>query len=232
MADAFRPAAQIEADNAQLKIDRLRDRWTATRDTWFDGTPASVDRRIGHTDEVIAFAKNIGSRLHQSKVGIQCLSMLPQLRADRASLEGLRERLLTAGACPGPECTGVQPLHPDRVRQMRDERNQWREDEGPTHQPRSNDMGFSREDVDRLKSRQAAQDFIADQNTIDRQELLIRAQRAVEARTSGWTLSASREAVRDFLTAVDDMIPVPERTARLAPGVEVVEDFDDHLMFS
>lgn len=227
MAHSFRSAAHIEAENAERKLDRLRTRWASTRDTWFDGTPASVDRRIVHADEVIAFAKNIGSRLHQSKVGTLCLGMLPQLRADRAGLEALRERLLTGADCPPgipcPTSEGLTHLPPERIKEMRDQRKDWH---------RHEDLGFTPEDVARLKSRQAAQNFVDGQNTTDRQELLIRAQRAVEARTSGWTLSGSREAVREFLEAVDDVIPEPMRTARRAPGVETVEDFDDHLMFS
>ena len=231
MPAGFRPAATIEAEAAQKKLDRLRDRWIATRQTWFDGTPKSVDRRIGWLDEVITTAKSTASRLYASSTGANAMSLLPQLRADRLSLVSMREELLT-GACAGPECTGVQPLSRERVHQMRDERNQWREEQPVQPPHRHEDMGFSTDDVARLKSRQAAREFIEDQNTTDRQELLIRAQRAVEARTSGWTLSASQDAVREFLTAVDEQIPHPVRTARRAPGTETVADFEDHLMFS
>ena len=238
MSHNFRSAAHIEADNAQRKLDRLRERWSSTRDTWFDGTPASVDRRIGQIDEVITFAKHLGSRLHQSKVGTQCLTLLPQLRADRVGLEGLRERLLTGaadcvgGGCPGPDEAGLSFLPPERIKEMRNERNQWSEGDWGQQRHRHEDLGFSPEDVARLKARQAAREFIEEQNTTDRTELLVRAQRAVEARTAAWTSSGSHTAVREFLEAVDAQIPRQVRQASRAHGVETVQDFDDALMFS
>lgn len=259
----FRSANQIEVDAATKKLDKIRDQWMRTALTWYDGTPASVDARIAKIDEVIAFAGHTAQL--QGKAGSFCLAALPNLRANREELIALRRQLLgtdtglitgpedtgvqplspdTLGdmrsnisnwndgaftaACAGPECTGVKPLSPDRVHQMRDERNSWRDDEEPRH--RHEDMGWTPDDITRLKG--AAREFVEEQNTTDRRELLVRAQRAIEARTSGWTLSASQTTVRDFLAAVNDQIPEPVRTARRAPGVETVEDFDDHLMFS
>lgn len=219
MAHAFRSAALIEAENAQRKLDRLRDRWVSTRDSWYDGTVNSVDRRIGHVDEVISFAKNIGSRLYASKVGGHCLAMLPELKADRHGLEALRERLLIAGEgepglITGPEdIPGYKPLSPDTLTDMRSNISNW------------NDGGV-------LGARQAALDFIENQNTTDRQELLIRAQRLVEDRTWDWAPDSARQAVRDFLGAVDAQIPTPVRHAQRTAGTETVEDFDDQLMFS
>lgn len=219
MPHAFRSAALIEADNARFKLDRLRDRWTATRDTWFDGTPASVDRRIAQCDEVINFAKHIGSRLHASAVGVTCLSLLPQLRSDRHELLAQRDRL--AGAWV-PE--GVDSSHFNRDPRDYASREEWMNASNlggwidHTHQEHPQDP----------RLRDAALDFIEGENTTDRNELVFRAERMVRDKTARWTPEASQEAVRQFGAAVAHYAPSPVRVAS-APAF--IADFDDVGMF-
>lgn len=217
MPHAFRSAALIEAENAQRKIERLRTRWASTRDSWYDGTANSVDQRIANIDEVIAFAKSIGSRLHAAKVGSDALALLGHLRTDRMGLEAMRERLLTAGDCPPgipcPTSEGLSHLPPERVKEMRENRQHWRSQD------------------DDWETKKAALDFIEGENTEDRTELLFRAQRAVEQRTWDWSPQASQAAVRDFLGALDAVIPEPSSAPRTA-AVETVGDFNDYLMFN
>lgn len=146
-----------------------------------------------------------------------CLTMLPQLRADRYGLEAMRERLLTAGDCPPgipcPTSEGLSHLPPERVKEMRENRQHWRSQD------------------DDWETKKAALDFIEGENTDDRTELLFRAQRAVEQRTWDWSPQASRDAVRDFLGALDAVIPEPGPALRTA-AVETVGDFNDYLMFN
>lgn len=82
-----------------------------------------------------------------------------------------------------------------------------------------------------LQFRQAARAFLAEQNTTDRHELLMRAQRHAEAQTGTWSREGSARAVRAFLETVDGMIPPPQRVAA-RQAEATVEDFDDVLMFS
>lgn len=254
MAHAFRPAAVIEAENAQRKVDRLRERWVSTRDTWFDGTAQSVDRRLANLDEIESFAKHIASRLNHSKVGNVCMAMLPQLRSDRLALEAKREQLTGAAWYPGSEeearqfrldprdyssreewmdasnLSGYiqhqQELHPPHDYPVDES---WR---NPHAEPTPPTPGYKAPPPSRLvgQLQVAAAEFVDGQNTTDRHELLVRAQRLVAERTSSWEPEASREAVRAFTAAVDREIPYLQRQA--AAPQPVCADFDDALMFS
>jgi len=244
MAHAFRSAAHIEAENAQIKIDRLRERWASTRDTWYDGSVESVERRIANLDEVLATAKRIGSRLFNASVGVTCLALLPQLRGDRNELVALRDRL--AGWFPGTESEAQQHNLDPRAYSGRDEwmdANNMRGYIEHSHQdnpvqgwdyqagdhavpPMHEDMATGMGPL-----HHAAAEFIDDANTSDRAELLVRAQRLVEARTSTWSAEASTKVVRAFVAAVEDQIPRVRRTAARQEPARV-DDFEDHLMFS
>lgn len=246
MVYAFRPSASIAADNAQAKLSRLRDQWMSSRETWFDGSPDSVDRRIAQVDEVIAFASRTGPSLINTKVGMTCLAMLPQLTADRTELLAMRDRLAGFEGdmwAPWREHFDMTP-------------NQKAEWGGPQGHGKGlvvpgGDNGFQdlppegmavhrapggRERIldpageERFALRQAALDFIASEDTSDRNELLVRAERLVEAQTSTWSADASARTVHAFVTAVGDQIPRVQQTARQA-SAEQFADFEDHLMF-
>lgn len=258
MPHAFRPAAVIEAENAQRKLDRLRDRWQATKNTWFDGSAESVEQRIANVTEVEMLARNIGSRLHQAKVGAEALVLLPQLRADKSQLLAMRSRI-TGGAW-GDSARGVMdiPVHgdPDGQYDMRTDLARQYADQGNAKEDVQNAIvqklqghDAEAEFADRTdlaqdyahvqqhlhgpyidaSLRDAAEDFIASENTTDRGELLLRAQRAVDERTWDWSPGAARAAAREFVGAVSACIPRTQRQAATAP--ETVADFDDVLMF-
>lgn len=74
-----------------------------------------------------------------------------------------------------------------------------------------------------------ARDFLAEQNTEDREELLTRAVRHAQTQTCTYSREASDRAVRAFVGVVEQMIPAPRRQA--AHEVTAFEDFEDHLMF-
>lgn len=248
MAHAFRSAAHIEADAAQHKIDRLRERWASTRDTWFDGTPDAVDRRLGWLDEVIATARSTASRLHASQTGAYAMSLLPQLRADREQLLAVRDRL--AGWFPGNESEAMGHNLDPRDYSSRGEwmdANNMRGYIDHSHQdnpradwdsqagdyavpPVGQDMAHGQGPLTH-ELHHAAAEFIESQNTRDPQELLGRAQRLLEARTSTWSTESSNRTVRAFVAAVGEQIPRRTRVAAQQHAA-VVEDFEDHLMFS
>ena len=227
MAHAFRSAAHIEAENAQRKLERLRDRWLATRDTWFDGSAESVERRIAGVDEVISLARNIGSRLYQAKVGSDALALLPQLQADRDQLTAMRDRITGAHWFDETSPEGQTWLKTLNGRpDPRDyaSREEYMQAYGLGSQINHLQSYASPE------AREAAREFIEDQNTADRNELLVRAQRFMADRTSTWERQAAHTATREFLAAVADQAPRPVRQASRTPP-KAVEDFDDHLMF-
>lgn len=238
----FRSAQQIEVEAAAKKLEGFRDDWRRGRDEWFDGTPRSVDQRIAKLDRVLSFASRT-AQLTGTPAGNFCLAALPNLKANREELLELRRQLL-GGWFGGGDDEASQfncdpRMYPCRrdwmdASNLRSYIQDAQEKNGPeqVQRHRHEDMGFSPEDVTRLKGLQAAREFIEDQNTTDRQELLIRAQRLVEARTSHWTPQASRDGVRAFLEAVDAQIPRQARHASRAAGVESIEDFDAQLMFS
>lgn len=94
----FKDAAIREAELVDRRFAQLTNQWRETANTWFDGTPDSVDRRLAKVDHMIRFAGNSAGR-HGSH--IPTARALPQLREARAQLLDLRERLLTGSAPMG-----------------------------------------------------------------------------------------------------------------------------------
>lgn len=75
-----------------------------------------------------------------------------------------------------------------------------------------------------------ARDFLAEQNTDDRSELLYRAQRHARDLTSTWTPQASQRTAAAFVDTVNELIPSRPRVAAAQPVTEFA-DFDDQLLF-
>lgn len=188
----FRSASAIDADVTDKKLARLREKWTASRDAWFDGSAESVEKRIAQVDEVIALSKRACTALQGTKVGSIATAALPQLTADRVRLVESR-REMTGG--------------------------NWESGEHVESEPVSTSPGL----------RTAAAEFVDGQNTSDRQELLIRAQRYIEAKTSSWSREASYDAVRAFVGAVGQEVPHQPRVVQRQ--ATRVRDFDDQLLF-
>lgn len=80
-------------------------------------------------------------------------------------------------------------------------------------------------------SRVAAIEFLAAQNTDDRQELLFRAHRHASDRTGQLPVPVAQRAVQAFVAAVNREIPARRPAPRIAAAPQVVADFDDALLF-
>lgn len=231
MPQAFRSAAKIEAEAAQTKINRLRERWASTRDSWFDGTAESVVQRLAWLDEAEAVARSAASRLYASKVGADAMGLLPHLRADRNAIRAHLDSITGASWVPEE----VDSSHFNIDPRLYPSREDWMDASNLSgyigeqqHQHPAGDFPVP-EHVQRLT--QAAQEFVADQNTNDRDELVIRAKRFMEDRTASWEPDAARSTVREFVSAVADAAPRAQRVAS-RPVVDSFDDFDDHLMFA
>ena len=244
----FRSAAAVQTEAAERKLAAFRDHWKRTADQWFDGTAESVEKRIAKLDQVLAFAGET-AKLQGTRVGSFCLAALPNLKASRAELVDLRQHMAGGHWFPGGDEEAsrfnVDPRMYPSMRDWMDASNlgshlQNAVDNHPPagHDPRAGDYAvderwrspYATASADQL--RHAAAEFLDDQNTSDRHELLVRAQRLVEARTSTWSAEASSRAVRDFVAAVEGQIPRPTRTAASAGVPTYIQDFEDHLMFS
>ena len=76
----------------------------------------------------------------------------------------------------------------------------------------------------------SAAEFVASQNTRDRDELAFRAARHIDAQTGTWTQSGAAQARAAFVAAVVREVP-RERPRRTAAAPAVLSDFDDQLLF-
>lgn len=254
----FRSARQIKVEAATKKLDKYRDHWKRTADQWFDGSVESVDKRIASLDQVIAFAGDTVA-LAPSRVASFCLAALPNLRASREELVALRRDLLAGDFgeglhgdmwAPWREHGLIDPdapAFPDKADWggpaghgrgfVAPGGNNGYEDVPPQgmaarRDPEGRECITCPKGVERFsKLDHAAREFIEGQNTGDRDEFLIRAQRLAETHTSTWPVDASARVVRAFVGAVGEQIPRPMRTAAREITARV-QDFEDHLMFS
>lgn len=87
------------------------------------------------------------------------------------------------------------------------------------------------EKAEKTSMRVAAINFLADQNTADRQELLFRAHRHAAERTGQLPVPTAQRVVQAFVAAVSREIPRTRPAARKAAAAPVVADFDDQLLF-
>lgn len=239
----FRSARKIDEDATKAKLERLRTAWVDTRDTWFDGSVESVERRLARLDEVTALSKRAGA------AGQVTLAALPQLRKDRDDLVALRRQLTGADWFGGGDEEAAQHnldprnypnreewMNANNLRGYIEHAHQdypvagWDYGAGDHAVPSLGDCMTGRDRI--MGLRHAAREFIDDQNTSDRSELLVRARRLMAAKTSGWGVQAAQEATEAFLGAVAAQAPTPRPRTAGRVGPSVMNDFDDHLMFS
>lgn len=235
-SENLRLAAEMRA------LERVAAPWRESRTTWFDGTPDSIMGRIAATDRVLHVAQTGYTAAH--------LALEGEAKTARRELIEARNRLFndflddgarkTAGwqedweglksqgipGMPGsfgdpgdggwssPGLTGGPDDHVDH------EVSRY-EDEG---MDRSRDWGH-------LGGRTAAIDFVAGQNSTDRQELLFRAHRHASDRTGQLPVPTAQRVVQAFVAAVSREIPRPRSTPRTAAAPAAVADFDDALLF-
>lgn len=84
-----------------------------------------------------------------------------------------------------------------------------------------------------MRDRMGAIEFLADQNTTDREELLFRAHRHASNLTGQLPVPVAQRVVQKFVAAVNREIgsTPPQRPTRRARTAAVVADFPDELMF-
>jgi len=95
-------AARRESTPTKFE-EAMRDWRQSANDQWFDGTVASVDRRLRRCARLMSVAHQLMARDPGS---VEHMTAVRDLSADRAALADLRERLLTGGS--GREA-GVSP---------------------------------------------------------------------------------------------------------------------------
>jgi hypothetical protein len=97
----FRDASQLQ-DERTASIWEIQARYDANFDSWFDGTPDSIDRRLAQCNRLlqryssaIAVSTSRPDLNRDRLAGV--LAGVDELREDRRSLEALRHDILTAG---------------------------------------------------------------------------------------------------------------------------------------
>lgn len=91
----FRDAAAIDRQATDRRIAQFTERYAANAETWFDGSPDSVDRRIAACDQILSRAKAAAVRLGYQEGYTEIVA---DLEADRRSLAELREALLNGAS--------------------------------------------------------------------------------------------------------------------------------------
>jgi len=239
----FRSASTRQSDLAMHRFAVQLDHWQRSAPTWFDGTIASVDERIAKLDHLILHARDTASRLGSTEAGRYCGVALPQLEHSRRELAAVRDSLLngfsdrqagaraladrrttnrryaqdnpiapgTAAPVPAPGVSGVDVATPGMPT--------------PTTVPSTTTASLRR--AIELGSR----DFLAGQNTDDRDELIIRAQRYAADETSTMPTEAAHRIAAAFVGRVEELIARRPRKRTAAAPVTHYEDFDDQLMY-
>jgi hypothetical protein len=204
----FRSASARQSDLAAHRLDAQMNYWTRTASTWFDGTPACVDERIAQLDNITRHARDTVARIGSTPAGFRCGAILPDLEETRRELTAARDSLLNGFADRQGDSvlagrrTASRPLPPESFRP----------------------------DVQRaivLGSR----DFVADANTDDRDELLLRARRYAAEETSTLPAPIAHRVAAAFVGQVEELIARRPRKRQAAAPVTHYEDFDDHLMY-
>jgi len=205
----FRSASTRQSDLAMHRFAVQLDHWQRSAPTWFDGTIASADERIAKLDHLILHARDTASRLGSTEAGRYCGVALPTLEHSRRELAAVRDSLLNGFS--------------DRqagARALADRRTASVEVPAVPIDPR-----FARAIT--LGSR----DFLADQNTDDCDELLVRARRYAADETSTLPTEAAHRIAAAFVGAVEELIARRPRKRHAAAQITHYEDFDDQLMY-
>ena len=240
----FRSASTRQSELAERRFHAHMDHWKWTADQWFDGTVASVDERIAKLDNVILFARDVASRLGSTGAGFLCGNALPNLEHSRRELAAVRDSLLNgfsdrqAGArTPADRRTAkVAALDPGS------DINDYSDPGWGTQGDYELGGGPSAGNIYALPSGPHAgslqraitlgsRDFLADQNTTDREELLIRARRYAADETSTLPTPVAHQVAAAFVGTVEELIARRPRIRQASRPVTAYEDFDDQLIY-
>lgn len=85
--------SRVESSQRSSKFARRMHDFRSGAETWFDGTPSSVDRRLATCQSLLHEARTMAA-----DDPVDHLHVLAELDSDRTALSGLREDLLTAGS--------------------------------------------------------------------------------------------------------------------------------------
>lgn len=87
----FQDASDIDRRSVDRRIAALREGYDAVAESWFDGSPDSVDRRIAACDQILVRARNAAVRLGYQEGYTEIVA---ELEEDKKSLTDLRQALL------------------------------------------------------------------------------------------------------------------------------------------
>lgn len=124
----FRDASVIDSERTAATVRAAYRQYESAVDSWFDGTPDSIDRRITVCQRLSHICKNATIRLANRPAGMQYIVLANELESDRISLEALRSDILNAGmyreAGPfGPPRVPPQDISPDEAHRTQQTQN-------------------------------------------------------------------------------------------------------------
>lgn len=200
----FRTASEIDRSMTAGKLRGSVQNWFATANSWFDGTPASVDRRLVECRSMLSVLHGATGRFRVADAG-DYLELTSTLEASRRTLEEFRDDLLSG-----------------RLVAQTPQRTASREVVvlGSTDEARFVEL--------------ESQSFLAREAGTygdDIEELTVRAANHVTAATSTWEVGSARRVQVAFVDRVREMGSLAARgqhtaTKRLA----AYQDFDDSLL--
>lgn len=222
----FRESSSIDSERTAASVRSLYAKYSAAEDSWFDGTPDSVDRRILQAKKIANISKQASVRLSGRNSASQYIALAAEMDSDRKSLEGLRRDLLTA-AMDLEDDEPVYEMHERDPHTNPDGHHTSLEDLPPDVQQQLLHWQWEKEHRDFYGSRSAARHFIAEQECDDLRELTIRAVRHAERLSSTLPMDESRVFVSSFVEAVRDAYEPPKsrRTASFNPVPDFPADF-------
>lgn len=191
----FTSSRSIDDRATATGFDSAYQKYAAAEDSWFDGTPHSVDSRLIQCRRLMNFAK-----AHIARRGAEVgpLSRLASLEVEARALEALRDDLLTAAADreDNSPIAGVR-IAGDGHNHKRDGLPPWDEDSDLWNR----EAGLQPQDH-RFVTLEASR-FLADNtDTDDVRELATRAKHFAEKFTSTYSADHSRNVTTAFVSRV------------------------------
>ena len=197
----FRDAGVLDRQRTAASFDQALGRYTKEAESWFDGGPDSVDRRLAAATRLLHAARSVVARISIAD-SQHYLGAIESLESDRQTLEAMRHAMLTEAA-------------------------DW---EARSPRTGSRDAGLVGPDR-RWVELEAAKFLAANTDTLDdSRELSVRAANYAQAKTSTFPRARSAAITEAFVAKVGSLhatAPKP-RTAKTAA---VFEDFDPQAMF-
>ena len=225
-----KPRTQSQAEYGRSQAGRTAStagQWQRESETWFDGSPESVDRRLAQCERMLHQAR-AGMARDGLRHGSRHIDTIASLEVDKGALLALRRDLLTAASDRAPssaradaqgaaqherETGHTVSIHGDEARGYSISCPQC---EGGHHANLS--------PADRRFVELESAKFIANNAGVPRDELATRARNHVELRTS------SRDVIAAFVGKVAQLhrqTPQP----RTASAPRAVPDFPAEMMY-